>query len=409
MKIAKVSLVFVVMSLVCLVLNGDVLAQQKTIKLGAPIPTSTAIGQEMEKAMRLAVKEINQAGGVLGRPVDLIVVDDEMKPEKGAAAIEKLATLDKVDLFIGGMASGVHMAQIPILKKYKIVTVWLGAASHKCEEALEGSDWYFHLHTWDYEQGAQERRGWEEIHKKYPEIKIGKRFMAYEEGGFGAASFEANKEIWKGDYKITGEAFKSAQVGGGDYRALLRHAKEWNPDSFDWIGYEADAMPIMEQAKEIQFAPPVFLGAPPMWPPKFAKEALAQAVCFYGAWSASLKAPASMRFLDAYTKEYGRPPANYIGPLAYSNVYIAVEGIKRAGTLEKEALIRALESSRRRAHALRPLTPPYVRFRIRRFMVYVETSEPDPVVTRDQFDQRRFWERHSSCVLPQSSTRGHGH
>ncbi len=67
------------------------------------------------------------------------------------------------------------------------------------------------------------------------------------------------------------------------------------------------------------------------------------------------------------------------------------------------------ESSRRRAHALRPLTPPYVRFRIRRFMVYVETSEPDPVVTRDQFDQRSFWERQGSCVLPQSSTRGHGH
>jgi branched-chain amino acid transport system substrate-binding protein len=102
----------------------------------------------------------------------------------------------------------------------------------------------------------------------------------------------------------------------------------------------------MEQAKEIQFAPPVFLGAPPMWPPNFAKEALAQAVCFYGAWSASLKAPASVRFVHAYTKEYGQAPANYIGPLAYSNVYIAIDGIKRAGTLEKKALIQALEKTK---------------------------------------------------------------
>jgi len=346
MRGIKVSLVFVVMSGLCLVLNSNVLAQQKPVKLGAAIPTSTAIGQEIGKAMRLAVKEINQAGGVLGRPVELIVVDDEMKPEKGAAAIEKLATLDKVDLLIGGMASGVHMAEIPILKKYKIVTVWLGAASHKCEEALKGSDWYFHLHTWDYEQGEQERRGWEEIHKKYPEIKIEKRFMAYEEGGFGTASFQANEQIWKENYEITGEAFKSAQFGGGDYRALLRHAKEWKPDSFDWIGYEGDAMPIMEQAKEIQFAPPVFLGAPPMWPLKFAEQALAQAVCFYGAWSSSLKTAASVRFVDDYTKEYGQPPANYIGPLAYSNVYIAVDGIKRAGSLKKKALIQALEKTR---------------------------------------------------------------
>ena len=46
------------------------------------------------------------------------------------------------------------------------------------------------------------------------------------------------------------------------------------------------------------------------------------------------------------------------------------------------------ESGRRRAYALRPPTPPYVRFRIRRFMVYVEPAEPDPGVTQDQVDQR---------------------
>jgi branched-chain amino acid transport system substrate-binding protein len=346
MKGMKAGLVLAMVAAGCFFLTGQAFAQQKPVKLGTAIPTSIAIGQEMEKAMRLAVKEINQGGGVLGRPLELVVVDDEMKPEKGAAAIEKLASLDKVDIIIGGMASGVHMAQIPILKKYKTVTIFLGAASHKCEQALEGSDWYFHLHTWDYEQGEQQRRGWEEISKKYPEVKIDKRFMAYEEGGFGAASFEANKEVWKGDYKVMGESFKSAQVGGGDYRTLLRHAKEWKPDAFDWIGYEADAMPIMEQAKEIQFAPAIFLGAPPMWPPKFGKEALAQAVCFYSAWSASLKAPASVRFLEAYTKEYGQAPANYVGPLSYSNVYIAADGIKRAGTLDKDALIQALEKTK---------------------------------------------------------------
>jgi len=342
----KLSIILVAVGISCFFLISHALAQPKPIKLGTAIPTSTVIGQEMEKAMRLAIKELNKAGGALGRPIELVVVDDEMKPEKGAAAIEKLATLDKVDIFIGGMASGVHMAQIPILRKYKPVTVWLGAASHKCEQALEGCDWYFHLHTWDYEQGAQQRLGWEDISKKQSGMKIEKNFFAYEEGGFGAASFEAIKSVWMGEYKIVGESFKSAQVGGGDYRTLLRHAKDWKPDAFHWIGYEADAMPIMEQAKEINFSPPVFVGAPPMWPPKFAKEPLANAVCFYTAWSHSLKAPASIRFLEAYTKEYGQPPINYVGPLSYSNVYIAVEGIKRAGTLEKEALISALEKTK---------------------------------------------------------------
>ena len=86
--------------------------------------------------MKMAVKEINKAGGLLGRQVELIVVDDEMKAEKGAAAVEKLVTVDKVDILVGGMASGVHLGQIPIMKKYEKITVWIGAASSRAEQAM---------------------------------------------------------------------------------------------------------------------------------------------------------------------------------------------------------------------------------------------------------------------------------
>ncbi|HXZ35019.1 MAG TPA: ABC transporter substrate-binding protein, partial [Thermodesulfobacteriota bacterium] len=81
---------------------------QGPIKLGAIFPLADITGDQGAKAMKLAVKEINQAGGLLGRQVELIIVDDEMKAEKGAAAVEKLVTVDKVDILVGGMASGVH-------------------------------------------------------------------------------------------------------------------------------------------------------------------------------------------------------------------------------------------------------------------------------------------------------------
>ncbi len=99
---------------------------QGPIKLGAILPLADITGDQAAKAMKVAVKEINKAGGLLGRQVELIVVDDEMKPEKGAAAVEKLVTVDKVDLLVGGMSSGVHLGQIPIMKKYEKVTVWIG-------------------------------------------------------------------------------------------------------------------------------------------------------------------------------------------------------------------------------------------------------------------------------------------
>src|SRR5512135_2717658 len=136
------------------------------IKLGAIMPLADITGDQGAKAMKLAVKEINKAGGLLGRQVELIVVDDELKAEKGAAAVEKLVTVDKVDILVGGMASGVHLGQIPIMKKYEKITVWIGAASSRCEQAMGPVDWYFHLHPWDYQQGASYIEGWSAMEKK---------------------------------------------------------------------------------------------------------------------------------------------------------------------------------------------------------------------------------------------------
>jgi len=58
------------------------LAFASTIKIGAVLPLSDITGRQAANAMKLAVKEINEAGGVLGMPVELFIIDDEMKPEK---------------------------------------------------------------------------------------------------------------------------------------------------------------------------------------------------------------------------------------------------------------------------------------------------------------------------------------
>jgi len=317
------------------------------IKLGAVNPLGDITGAQASKAMQLAAKEINDAGGVLGRPIEVIVIDSELKPEKGAAALDKLATVDNVDVFIGGMSSGVHMGEIPTLKKYEKVTVWIGAASHVCEEALEGCDWYFHIHPWDYLQGESYLEGWTAISEQNPEVKIDNWFWTYEEGGFGTASYAASEELYKDWITMTGESFKSAALGGGDYSALLEHAKDYNPDVFVWVGYGADALPIMEQAKAIGFAPPLFLGSPPGWPADFGESPLAEDVCLYGMWAPSIKevSTVSKHFWDAYIAEYNEEPATYFCPLGYTNVYIVADAIERAGTLDEDALIAALEET----------------------------------------------------------------
>ena len=328
---------------------GPALAAPPPIKLGAILPLADATGKDGSRSMQLAVKQINAAGGLLGRQVELIIIDDEMKPDKAAAALDKLATVDNVDVFVGGMGSGTTMAMIPGMKKYGKVTVWSGAASGKVEQAMEGQDWFFHMHAWDYQQQAFFEKGWAELAIKNPVTKKQKFFVAYEEGAFGSSSFKGYTPLAaQYGFELKGEAFKSAAQGGGDYRSVLRHAKDYKPDHFLWLGYDKDALPILEQAKEIGFTPPVFIGSPPAWPVDFALTPLNEAVVLYSYWSDSMKnvSKISKAYSDAFKKEFKDTPTTYFGPLAYTNIMVVAEAIKRAGSLDKAALIKALEATK---------------------------------------------------------------
>ncbi len=106
-------------------------------------------------------------------------------------------------------------------------------------------------------------------------------------------------------------------------------------------------MGFVQQAKEIGFAPPVFVGSPPGWPAAFGGSPLSEGVWLYGAWAPAIKEvnDVSRAFAEAYAKEYNEQPATYFAPLGYANMYIVAEAIERAGTVEKGALIAALEKT----------------------------------------------------------------
>ena len=325
-----------------------------TIKLGGIWTLADITGKQGSAAAQLAVDEINAAGGVLGKKLELIVVDDEGKADKAAAAVEKLATVDKVDVFIGGMASGAELGKIPAFKKYGKVVMSTGAAGSATVEKALGpspeSDFYFHLHPWDYNQGASYAEGWDAIQKKYPQIQIKKIFLAYEEGAFGKSSWDATKVLFGSDkrYTVDGASFKSALLGGGDYTAVLEAAKEFKPDLYIWAGYDADALPMLEQAKAMKFSPGIYLGAPPGWPIGFGSSKLARNVMLYGMWSPAINDinQVSAKFYKNYIAKFKEEPATYFAPLAYSAVYIVAEGIKAAGTTETGPLVKALEQTK---------------------------------------------------------------
>jgi branched-chain amino acid transport system substrate-binding protein len=103
-------------------------ADADTIRIGGVGPLSSpgyvAGGVAMQFTMNLAVKDINAAGGVLGKPVELIFGDTEGLPERGTAVAERLITNDKVVAIVGEAHSAVGLAELEVAHKYGIPIVF---------------------------------------------------------------------------------------------------------------------------------------------------------------------------------------------------------------------------------------------------------------------------------------------
>src|SRR5689334_24877544 len=102
------------------------LAQSKPYRIGTMQPLSggaAIIGKTALVGVQMAVDRINKAGGVNGRPVELIVADDESKPDVGRRKIEKLLAGDRIDAHQGGLLSNVCLACMPVFEEHKVVNM----------------------------------------------------------------------------------------------------------------------------------------------------------------------------------------------------------------------------------------------------------------------------------------------
>jgi branched-chain amino acid transport system substrate-binding protein len=104
----------------------EAFAQAKPYKIGAINPLSgagAAGGKTALVGVQMAVDRINGAGGVNGRPVELIVADDESKPDVGRRKTSKLVDEDQIDAHCGGFLSNICLACMPVWEEAKIVNM----------------------------------------------------------------------------------------------------------------------------------------------------------------------------------------------------------------------------------------------------------------------------------------------
>jgi len=116
--------------LILLVTAG--LAHGETFKIGVHAPMTgpaAEVGRYIKNGALMAVEDINAAGGILGRKVEVVLGDTEAKPEVGVSVYERFMTKDKADAVIGGLLSSVNIAMQETAAKYDKVYISGGCVS----------------------------------------------------------------------------------------------------------------------------------------------------------------------------------------------------------------------------------------------------------------------------------------
>src|SRR5271166_1670153 len=105
-------------------------AQSEKIRLGCLVPmtgSGGSFGPGMRDAQAAVVKEVNAAGGVLGRQLELVVQDDETTPDAAVRGAHKLIDVDKVVAIMGTWSSACTAAVAPLCWESKVMLLCIGA------------------------------------------------------------------------------------------------------------------------------------------------------------------------------------------------------------------------------------------------------------------------------------------
>jgi len=325
-------------------LSGVPAMAQDTIRIGAVLPLSKAAfaqaGEEQRRGLLMALEEVNQAGGILGKKVELIIEDDTGEPSVGIGAAEKLLTRDKVVALIGGYSSTITFAQLNAIQRLEPFVAWVGASSTKVENEFGPKRWFFHYHPWDYHRQSTIRDFLLSISPRPKTVAV-----AYEDGIYGTTSRDYVVKYLKekGFEVVFDERFKS---GSSDFTPMLTKIKKANPEVFYWVAYAGDTTLLMKQAKEIDFNPKLFLSVAINFPQyKESLGATGDYVAGVDVWIPGMRLQETVKWMEKFKKAYpGRTP-EYWAPLAYTNLMTVVDAIKRAGSTDKEKLIAAMEKT----------------------------------------------------------------
>ena len=324
---------FFVMSF-SLTISVPTLFAQNTVKVGVPNSLTgrhAPFGQHMKRAFEMAQEEINSAGGIKGKKLELIHEDDQSKPEISITVTQKLIQDSSILMLTGQYSSSNTYPACALAEKAKMPFMVSTAAADNI--TTSGWKYIFRLAqpATDFDTGLQD---W-----LLKEAKPKSVVMIYENTLFGTSTAKAMKK-WADDNKVNVPIFEAYEAGLVDFKPLLFKLKAVNPDVVYAISYLMDATLIARQMKEIDFNPRAFTGSAAGYSiPEFLTGAGEAGELVYAStmWEKTVPFPGAREFDAKYQKMHNvKPP--YHSAQAYASAYVCADILKRAKSLTREAI-----------------------------------------------------------------------
>lgn len=325
--------------------GGD--AKGDTIKIGANLELSGEVasyGQSISEGMELAIEEINDSGGVDGKKIKVVKVDNKSDNAEAASAATRLTSQENVLAIIGAATSGNTIAQAQIANDTKTILLSPSGTAPNVTENEDGSinEYVFRTSYIDPFQGTVAANfAAKELSVKTAAI-YSDSASDYAKGL--AAAFK--ETFQKAGGKIVAE--ESYVAGDTDFRSTLTRIKSANPEFVFIPGYYEEVGLIVKQARESGVTVPL-MGADGWDSPTLVdlagKDALNNTFItnHYSTQDPDTKI---QEFVTKFKEKYKDKSPDAFNALGYDSVYLLVDAIKRAGSLDREAVKDALAETK---------------------------------------------------------------
>lgn len=339
----------VVLTLLALVLAvgcaSSKAGDSNTIRVGVNYEltgNNATYGTNLNDGLQMAIEEINQQGGVLGKKIESVILDNKSDATESANVSTRLATRENVIALLGPATSGATKAAIPAAMDNKIPLISASATADDVTLNADGSvkEYVFKTCFNDSFQGVMMAQfGYNELGLKKAAV-LADTTSDYAQG-LSKAFQETFTEL--GGEVLSVEAYAA---GDTDFRAVLTNLKGKNPEFLYVPGYYEEVGLIIRQARELGLDVPI-LGGDGYESPKLlelaGKDALNQ-VYYSSHYSPMDDSEIVAAFKEKFRAKFNKEPDAF-NALGYDLGYLLADALERAGETDSEKLKVALQET----------------------------------------------------------------